>query len=78
MKTLIISTFHSVPGVPHAKMERFAGVQPVLARVCPPLFAGVVFSKLIPVNHLHKPLPELFTYRYAFIGDINVVILNFA
>jgi hypothetical protein len=26
MKCLIISVFHSVPGVPRGKMERFAGV----------------------------------------------------
>jgi hypothetical protein len=34
---LITSVFHSVPRVPHVKMERFAGC-PLLS---PPLFIGV-------------------------------------
>ena len=72
--------FHSVPGVPRAKMERLVGVQPTipsLSGVPPLLFAAAITSKLIPVNHLHKPLPELFTNRYAFIGNIDVVVFYF-
>jgi hypothetical protein len=41
---------------------------------------GVLLSlqlKLIFIDNFHKPLPELFTYRYAFISDINMVVLNF-
>ena len=78
--SLKISMFHSVPGVPRAKMERLVGVQPTipsLSGVPPLLFAAAITSKLIPVNHLHKPLPEFFANGYAFIGDINMVIFYF-
>jgi hypothetical protein len=35
-------------------------------------------SKLIPINHFHKPLPKLVTNGYSLVGDINMVVFYFA
>jgi len=34
-------------------------------------------SKLIFIYNLHKPLPEFFTYWYAFITNVNMVVFDF-